>query len=206
MKLNPFAGFLGLLFILMTCASIVAMVSGVEGLTTLFTFVPRWEGRRCGPEPVWQGPNDFYPDSAPKWDFVTYEGFMSAEEKDASYMTESANSGKDTKMSSKIPGDPILVAPPNRPSPVDFANRDSYLLLSDELKTMPADSGISCVNSRSCFAGNFDRLQEKTGNFRQLTNNYKRGYPDSCSSPFQELVLSFYDSKGLKVDAPKNCI
>ena len=190
----------------MTCASIVGMASGVEGLTTLFTFVPRWEGKRCGPEPVWQGPNDFYPDSAPKWNFVTYEGFLGAEEKDASYMTESAESGRDMKMSSKIPGDPILTAPPNKPSPVDFANRNSYLLLSDELKALPPDSGISCVNSRSCFATNFDRLQEKTGNFRQLTNNYKRGYPDSCSSPFQELVLSFYDSKGLKVDAPKNCM
>ena len=192
----------------MMCASNVGMASGkgIEGLTTLFTFVPRWEGRRCGSEPVWQGPNDYYPDSSPKWNFVSYEGFLGAQEKDTSYMTESANSGKDMKMSSKIPGDPILTAPPNKPSPVDFANRSSYLLLSDELKAMPPDSGISCVNSRSCFASNFDRLQEKTGNFRQLTNNYKRGYPDSCSSPFQELVLSFYDSKGLNVDVPKNCI
>jgi len=207
MHLHPFVGFLGLLFILMMCASIIGMVSNKEGLTTLFTFVPQWEGRRCGPLPNWQSPpNDYYPDSSPPWTFVTYEGFLGGEEKDASYMTESANSGQDMKMSSKIPGDPLLVNPPNKPSPVDFANRSSYLLLGDTMKAMPENSGISCVNSRSCFATDFDRLQEKTGNYRQLTNNYKRDYPDSCSAPFQELTLSFYESKGLKVDAPKNCI
>jgi hypothetical protein len=48
------------------------------------------------------------------------------------------------------------------------------------------------VNSRSCYAVDFDRMVSKTGNFRQFTNNYKRGYPDSCSSPYQELVLNFY--------------
>jgi hypothetical protein len=80
----------------------------------------------------------------------------------------------------------------------------NYHLLADELT--PIESGISCVNSRSCYATDFERLQQKTGNFRQFTNNYKHGYPDSCSSPFQELMLSFYESKGLEVDVPKNCL
>ena len=205
MRLHPFVGFIAVLFILMTCASVVAMVSGKEGLTTIFTFVPRWEGKNCGSEPVWDGP-DNYPASNPKWEFVGYEGFSPDEEKDASMLAETAGTGQDLKMSVAIPGDPILTLPPNKPAPVDFANRSSYLLLSDERKTLPADSGISCVNSRSCFATGFDRLQEKTGNFRQFTNNYKRGYPDSCSSPFQELVLSFYETNGMKIDVPKNCI
>ena len=206
MRLHPFVGFIAVLFILMTCASIVAMISGKEGLTTIFTFVPRWEGKNCGPDPVWEGPN-FYPeDTMPHWEYVGYEGFSPDEEKDASYLAETAGTGKDLKMSVAIPGDPLMTLPPNKPAPVDFANRSSYLLLSDEMKPLPADSGISCVNSRSCFAADFDRLQEKTGNFRQLTNNYKRGYPDSCSSPFQELVLSFYETNGMTIDAPKNCI
>jgi hypothetical protein len=205
MRLSPFIGFLAILFILMTCASIVAMISGTEGLTTKFTFVPQWEVKTCGPEPVWDQDIRRYPmERHPKWQYVAYEGFMGGEEKDASMLSETAGTGQDLKMSVEIPGDPILTLPPNKPAPVNFANRSSYLLLTDEMK--PLDSGISCVNSRSCFASDFDRLQEKTGNFRQLTNNYKRGYPDSCSSPFQELVLSFYDSKGVKVDVPKNCI
>ena len=51
---------------------------------------------------------------------------------------------------------------------------------------------LSYVNSRSCYSSGFDNTISKTGNFRQLTNNYKRGYPDSCSSPYHELVLNFY--------------
>ena len=155
------------------------------------------------------------PTGAPE--YVTYitEGFTSdpdnylagnalTEEKDASLLVESAGRGGDMKMSSQVPGNPVTNFPPNKPSPVDFGARSNYMLLSDELE--PLDSGISCVNSRSCFATDFDRLVEKTGNFRQFTNNYKRGYPDSCTSPYQELVLSFYKDKGLKMDVPKNCI
>jgi hypothetical protein len=205
MRLNPFIGFLAVLFILLMCSSVVAMISGKEGLTTYFTFVPRWPGRSCGSEPTWEGPDNYPTHAEPPWTFVSYEGFLGTEQKDASRLTESAGLiGLDLKMSAPIEGDAILESPPNKPSPVNFANRDSYLLLEDELKGM--DSGISCVNSRSCFATDFNRLQEKTGNFRQLTNNYKHGYPDSCSAPFQELVNSFYDSKGVKVDVPKNCI
>jgi hypothetical protein len=151
------------------------------------------------------------------FEYVTYinEGFTSdpdnylagnalTEEKDASLLAESAGRGGDMKMSSQVPGNPVINFPPNKPSPVDFGTGSNYMLLADELK--PLDSGISCVNSRSCFATNFDRLVEKTGNFRQFTNNYKHEYPDSCSSPYQELVLSFYKDKGLNVDVPKNCI
>jgi hypothetical protein len=206
MRLNPYVGFLAVLFILMTCASLVAMVSQKEGLTTLFTFVPRWEGRRCGPEPNWEGPRDYPENSNPPWTFVSYEGFLSAEEKDVSRMSEAGGTGQDLRSGGAIPGDPLLTSPPGKPAPVDSVNRDSFLLLGDEFKPMPLSSGISCVNSRSCFASDFNRLQEKTGNYRQITNNFKHAYPDSCSAPFQELAMSFYESKGLKVDAPKNCI
>ena len=46
--------------------------------------------------------------------------------------------------------------------------------------------------SQRCFQSDFQTRIEKTGNFRQLTNNYKRGEPDSCSGPLHEFVLSFY--------------
>jgi hypothetical protein len=151
------------------------------------------------------------------FEYVTYitEGFTSdpnnylagnvnTEEKDASLLVESAGRGGDLKMSDQVPGNPLTNFPPNKPSPVDFGPKSNYMLLSDELE--PLESGISCVNSRSCFATDFDRLVEKTGNYRQFTNNYKRDYPDSCSSPYQELVLSFYKDKEIQVDVPQNCI
>ena len=46
--------------------------------------------------------------------------------------------------------------------------------------------------SQRCFQSDFQTRIEKTGNFRQLTNNYKRGEPDSCSGLLHEFVLSFY--------------
>lgn len=97
---------------------------------------------------------------------------------------------------------PILEFPPNTPGPSDLYNNQPYHLLSDELSPPRMDESLSCVNSRSCYATDFERMVSKTGNYRQLTNNYKRGYPDSCSSPFQELVLNFY--KADKMDVPIN--
>ena len=107
--------------------------------------------------------------------------------------------------------DDVMAFPPGAPASTEglFDTRaPSYLLLGDELEAEPgagAPSKISCVNSRSCYATDFDRLLEQGGNFRQITNNFKRGYPDSCSSLQQELVLSFYKSNGPRIDVPKNC-
>ena len=87
----------------------------------------------------------------------------------------------------------------------DLYNQKPYHLLSDEFDPLSPEK-ISCVNSRSCYATSFDRFLEQTGNFRQITNNYQRGYPDSCSSPFQELVLSFYKTQPLDMQRPTNCL
>jgi hypothetical protein len=87
----------------------------------------------------------------------------------------------------------LLDNKPNGPSPV-IMGREPYHLLSDMMGPPRLKESVSCVNSRSCYATSFDRLLEKTGSFRQLTNNYKRGYPDSCSSPSHELVLNYYQT------------
>ncbi len=94
---------------------------------------------------------------------------------------------------------PIMSYPPDSPSPTDFSLRDPYHLLNDEFVPPREKETISCVNSRSCYAVNFDRMVDKVGNYRQLTNNYQRGYPDSCSAPYQELVLNFYKADPIKV-------
>ena len=48
------------------------------------------------------------------------------------------------------------------------------------------------TNAKSCHEYDFQSRLEKTGNFRQLTNNYKRADPDSCSAPIQAMTLAFY--------------
>jgi len=56
--------------------------------------------------------------------------------------------------------------------------------------TLPTDPLIK--NAAGCYEVDFQTALEKTGDFRQLTNNYKRGDPDSCSAPRQELATTFY--------------
>lgn len=88
--------------------------------------------------------------------------------------------------------DPIIEYPPDSPAPANLSIKTPYHLLGNEIPPPRVKESISCVNSRSCYATDFSRIIEKTGNYTQYTNNYKRGYPDSCSAPTQELVLNFY--------------
>ena len=82
------------------------------------------------------------------------------------------------KLPNAAPGDPGL----NKP-------REPYNLLAGWLP------GVTCdqyPTSERCRAVDFQTRLERTGNFRQLTNNYKRGDPNSCSAPIQDLVMNFY--------------
>jgi len=96
----------------------------------------------------------------------------------------------------------VLEFPPDSPGPADLYNNQPYHLLGDEMSPPRVKETISCVNSRSCYATDFERMVSKTGNYRQMTNNYKRGYPDSCSAPYQELVLNVYKADPMPV--PQN--
>lgn len=87
--------------------------------------------------------------------------------------------------------------PPNSPDSVNLHNNIPYHLLGDEMQPPRMNETLSCVNSRSCYATDFQKMIDKTGNYRQFTNNYKRNYPDSCYAPHQELVLNFYKAKPL---------
>ena len=115
-----------------------------------------------------------------------------------SYWEAFTNPKKSDKESSSLLKDvnkdasPVMEYPPDSPGPADLYNDQPYHLLSDMLSPPRTKEAISCVDSRSCYAVDFNRMISKTGNFRQFTNNYKRNYPDSCSSPYQELVLNFY--------------
>lgn len=89
---------------------------------------------------------------------------------------------------------PLMEFPPDTPDSADLYNNQPYHLLSDEFQPPRDKESLSCVNSRSCYATDFENVLAKTGNFRQITNNYKRGYPDNCSAPMKELTLNFYKS------------
>jgi hypothetical protein len=103
------------------------------------------------------------------------EGFMSDNMSDNSSDNMSDNTLKNANIRDAIP----------------------YHLLNDILEQPRLNESLSCVNSRSCYAVDFNRALEKNGSFRQITNNYKRNFPDSCSAPKQELVLNFYKNNPL---------
>lgn len=106
-------------------------------------------------------------------------------------VSEAFESSKKTETAEKT-DNPLLAFQPGSGEPVDLHNGQPYHLLSDEMGMPREKESLSCVNSRSCYASDFQRILEKNGSFRQLTNNYKRGYPDSCSGLQQELTMNFY--------------
>ena len=123
-----------------------------------------------------------------------------------SYWEAFVNPNKTTKESSSLltnvtnkDASPVMEYPPDTPGPADLYNDQPYHLLSDILSPPRTKESISCVDSRSCYAADFSRMVSKTGNFRQFTNNFKRGYPDSCSAPYQELVLNFYKADPMAI-------
>lgn len=80
--------------------------------------------------------------------------------------------------------------------PADFDNlRKPYSLLQDVLPVF--EGKAPRPTSQTCYDTDFQKRLEKTGNYRQLTNNYKRGTPDSCSEALHEMTLSYYDVKPL---------
>jgi len=68
--------------------------------------------------------------------------------------------------------------------------KEAYSLLNDMLK--PHIGTLTSPTSKACYESDFQTRLERTGNFKQMTNNYKRGVPDSCSAPNHDLSLSFY--------------
>lgn len=95
--------------------------------------------------------------------------------------TTAVQSTESMNLNGMIPGDPELLQ-----------LRQPYSLLKDWL---PLSSEPKYMTAKGCHEVDFQGRLEKTGNFRQLTNNYKRGDPDSCSGPIQDLTFAFYKTE-----------
>ena len=65
--------------------------------------------------------------------------------------------------------------------------RKSYALLGDTLSAAD-DVERPSFSASTCYDADFQKRVERVGNYRQMTNNYKRGTPDSCSAPLHDLV------------------
>jgi len=87
---------------------------------------------------------------------------------------------------------PVMDFPPNGPSPAEVYNEHPYHLLGDMMAPPSDKEKLATINSRSCYAADFEQTVNTLGDYRQTTNNYKRNYPDSCSGWNQELTTNFY--------------
>lgn len=84
------------------------------------------------------------------------------------------------------------------PGTADLNPRVPYHLLQGVLENAPVDNQDNTeLNACACYTIDFANRIQRTGNYTQLTNNYKRANPDSCSAPFHELVNNFYKKQTL---------
>jgi len=71
--------------------------------------------------------------------------------------------------------------------------RVPYHLLQGVLEDAAVDDQPNTAfNAQACYESDFANRIQLTGNYNQLTNNYRRKNPDSCSAPVHELVNNFY--------------
>ena len=71
--------------------------------------------------------------------------------------------------------------------------RIPYHLLQGVLEDAAVDDQPNTAfNAQACYESDFANRIQLTGNYNQLTNNYRRKNPDSCSAPVHELVNNFY--------------
>ena len=77
------------------------------------------------------------------------------------------------------------------PQPADA----DYRLLTDILPSSdPKSVIVTTNNSETCRLLDDSISLQDASDYSQRTNNYKRDYPDSCSSPWHELTLNFYQT------------
>ncbi len=91
-----------------------------------------------------------------------------------------------------------IEVPPSRAGPANLGRDTPYLLLEDRKETKDI---IDVLSSQTCYETDFSKDLEKVGSYRQMTNNYKRGTPESCSAPRQDVIHSVYASGGITLSS-----
>ena len=74
--------------------------------------------------------------------------------------------------------------------------RDPYHLLRGVLPNAAEDKP-SGLTAKACYDGDYHNRLQKTGDYTQVTNNYRHADPDSCSAGITDLVTSFYKNPGI---------
>jgi hypothetical protein len=75
-------------------------------------------------------------------------------------------------------------------------------LLKDKIESTRPYNEIGTLTQQQCYEQDGHRIPERLGDYNQRTNNYVHTYPDSCNSPFKELVGSFYAPREGAIGSP----
>ncbi len=88
-----------------------------------------------------------------------------------------------------ISGEPPGTSYGNAPLTGDLAVAD---VLIKQNPAKPGQEQIGHIDAQKCYEMDFMSQNNRTGNYAQVTNNYKHSYPDSCTGTRQEMIGSFY--------------
>lgn len=126
---------------------------------------------------------------------VINEGFRGSDEKTAALLTVAPDpqevAGKFVDM---VAGEPVK----RDDGPYTLLSNSDCVTVVDKVRA--ADKGPWAEgsagnepNSEDCYRHNYQACVNSVGgSYAQMTNNYKRNNPDSCSSPFHEFLGNFY--------------
>ena len=90
----------------------------------------------------------------------------------------------------------------NQDPDLEYAPFQQDLPLTDFLMK---DVGLTTMSAVSCAAADSARQMELGGQYIQRTNNYRRDYPDHCSSLLSDFVGGFYAPKAGAVGSIVPC-
>lgn len=126
---------------------------------------------------------------------VINEGFRGSEEKTAALLTVAPDpqevAGKFVDM---VAGEPVK----RDDGPYTLLSNSDCVTVVDKVRAADkgpwAEGGAGNEpNSEDCYRHNYQACVNSIGgSYAQMTNNYKRNNPDSCSSPFHEFLGNFY--------------
>ena len=97
--------------------------------------------------------------------------------------------------------DPTGIIDSSRLSP-DTNEEGPAHILKDKIAVTRPFNEVGTLTQQRCYEQDGHRIPEVLGDYNQRTNNYVHTYPDSCSSPFKELVGSFYAPREGAIGSP----
>jgi len=107
------------------------------------------------------------------------------------FQSPAAPSAAEPSAAAPAPHEEDIGVNANDKADANLTNDQPYHLLQDERAN--ARPQLSTVSTAGCYATDMEQHLSKVGNHRQLTNNYRRAGPDSCSAPWKELLFHFYE-------------